>query len=113
LAGHAIETTPDYDVTAEDVLGVVWRSSTTSAIPNVSDVADPLLVVANTAFFAVRPAEMIFEASAASDKELVGVEGATHYLAPCQACAGGPARRFGDTLGRSLDYIADWLRRRS
>lgn len=113
LAGHAIETTADYDVTAEDVLGVVWRSSTTSAIPNVAGVADPLLVVANTAYFAVRPAEMIFEASAASDKDLVGVEGATHFLTPCQACAGGPARRFGDTLGRSLDYIADWLRRRS
>lgn len=113
LAGHAIETTPDYDVTVDDVLGVVWASSATSATPNIAGVSDPLLVVANTAHFGVRPAEMIHDASAAADKELVGVEGATHALSPCQTCQGGPARRFGDTLGRALDYIADWLRRRS
>ena len=113
LAGHAIETTPEYDVTIDDVLGVVWRSSTTSAITNIAGVADPLLVVANTAHSGVRPAEMIFDASAATDKELVGVEGATHFLTPCQTCSGANARRFGDTLARSLDYVAEWVRRRS
>lgn len=113
LAGHAIETTPAYDVTADDIVGVVWASSATSAIPNIAGVSDPLLVVANTAHFGVRPAEMILDASAAADKELVGIEGATHFLGPCQTCQGGPARRFGDTLARSLDYVADWLRRRS
>lgn len=113
LAGHAIETTPEYDVTADDVIGVVWRSATTSAIPNMAGVGDPLLVVANTAYSGVRAAEMILDASAATDKELVGVEGATHFLTPCQTCSGANARRFGDTLGRSLDYVAEWLRRRS
>ena len=44
LAGHAIETTPDYDVTADDVTGVVWASSTTSAVSNLAGVRDPLLV---------------------------------------------------------------------
>ena len=113
LAGHAINTTADYDVTADDVTGVIWASSTTSAISNLAGVTDPLLVVANTAHFGVRPAEMILDAAASQDKDLVGVEGAMHWLNPCQSCSGGSGRRFGDTSGRALDYIADWLRRRS
>ncbi|MDP2358054.1 MAG: hypothetical protein Q8M31_18600 [Beijerinckiaceae bacterium] len=113
LAGHAISTTADYDVTADDVTGVIWQSSTTSAIPNLAGVTDPLLVVANTAHFGVRPAEMILDAATSQDKELVGVEGAMHWLNPCLSCSGGSGRRFGDTSGRALDYIADWLRRRA
>lgn len=112
LAGHAIETTADYDVTADDITGVVWASSATSAMPNLASVNDPLLVIANTAHDGVRPAEMIFDAAGSKDKELVGVEGASHWLTPCNACSGGSGRRFGDTMARSLDYIADWLRRR-
>ncbi len=112
LAGHAIETTADYDVTADDVTGVVWASSTTSAVSNLAGVRDPLLVVAATAHSAVRPAEMILDAAASLDKELVGVEGATHALTPCQSCAGAQGRRFGDTAARALDYVADWLARR-
>ncbi len=113
LAGHAIETTPDYDVTADDITGVLWASSATSSMPNLAGVTDPLLVVANTAHYGVRPAEMIFDVAASKDKELVGVEGASHWLSPCHSCSGGSGRRFGDTMARSLDYIADWLRRRS
>lgn len=113
LAGHAIATTKEYDVTEDDILGVVWASSATSALPNIAGVRDPLLVVANTAHFGVRPAEMIYDAAGAAQKELVGVDGATHFLAPCQACTGRAGARFGDTAGRALDHIADWLRRRS
>lgn len=113
LAGHAIETTPAYDVTADDVTGVVWASSATSAIPNIAGVHQPVLIMVMTASFAARPAEMILDAAASSDKELVGVEGATHALTPCSACAGARGRGFGDTKRRTLDYVAEWLRRRS
>jgi pimeloyl-ACP methyl ester carboxylesterase len=113
LAGHAIETTADYDVTADDITGVVWASATTSAIPNIAGVTDPLLVVANTAHFGVRPTEMILDAAASQDKSLVGVEGAMHWFNPCQSCSGGSGRRFGDTMARAFDYIADWLRKRA
>lgn len=113
LAGRALETTPDYDVTADDITGVVWASSPTSAIPNVAGLSDPLLIVANTGHSGVRPAEMILDASPSQDRELVGVEGATHIMGPCQSCTGGSGRRFGDTLARALDYVADWLRPRS
>ncbi|MFN3889441.1 MAG: hypothetical protein ACK4MV_03515 [Beijerinckiaceae bacterium] len=113
LAGHTLETTPDYDVTADDVLGVVWPSSATSTIANVAGVTEPLLIMANTGHFGVRPAEMILDAARSQDRELVGVEGATHSLTPCLACSGGSGRRYGDTLARALDYVADWLRPRS
>ncbi|MBX9760748.1 MAG: hypothetical protein K2Y29_18360 [Beijerinckiaceae bacterium] len=112
LAAHAIEATPQYDVTADDIAGIVWDSSFTSTVSNVAGVRDPLLVAAGTAHSGLRQAEMILEAAASGDKEMVGVEGATHALTPCQSCAGGHGRRFGDTQARALDYISQWLRRR-
>lgn len=112
LAGHAIETTPQYDVTADDITGVVWDSSFTSTVANLAGVRDPLLVAVATAHSGLRQAEMVLDSAASADKELVGVEGATSAMTPCQPCAGGNGRRFGDTQSRALDYIAEWLRRR-
>jgi hypothetical protein len=56
---------------------------------------------------------MILDAAASQDKSLVGVEGAMHWFNPCQSCSGGSGRRFGDTMARAFDYIADWLRKRA
>jgi len=110
LARHAIYTTPAYDVTADDIVGVVWSSSPTSSIANVAGIAEPLLILAMTAHHALRPAEMILDAAASADKELAGVDGATHFMQPCQAC-GDPAR-FGDTQKRAFDHIEGWLAQR-
>lgn len=111
LASHAIVTTPEYNVTADDVRGVVWETSMTSALANASGVRDPLLLMAMTAHHAMRPAEMILDAAAAPDKELVGVEGATHALTPCGVCP-EPAAAYGDTLRRTIEYVDRWLLKR-
>lgn len=110
LARHAIYTTPAYDVTADDIVGVVWSSSPTSSIANVAGIAEPLLILAMTAHHALRPAEMILDAAASPDKELAGVDGATHFMQPCQAC--GDPVRFGDTRKRAFDHIEGWLAQR-
>lgn len=111
LASHAIVTTHDYDVTADDVRGVVWGTSMTSALSNAAGVRDPILLMAMTAHYALRPAEMILDAAASSDKELVGVEGATHALTPCGVCP-EPAAAYGDTLRRTMEYVDRWLLKR-
>jgi hypothetical protein len=108
LAGYALETLPDYDVTADDLIGVAWDSSSTSTISNVAGVRAPLLVMTMTGHIYVRPAEMIVEAAGAGDKELVGVEGASHALTPCAACAAAPGQ-FGDTVKRTFDHVDGWL----
>ena len=107
LAGYALETLPDYDVTADDLIGVAWDSSSTSTVSNVAGVRAPLLVMTMTGNIYVRPAEMIWESAGAGDKELVGVEGASHALTPCTACA-APGQ-FGDTVKRTFDHIDGWL----
>ncbi|HEY8579577.1 MAG TPA: hypothetical protein VIL72_06795 [Beijerinckiaceae bacterium] len=111
LAGYALQTLPDYDVTADDLIGVAWDSSTTSTIANVAGVTAPTLVMTMTGHIYVRPAEMILDASAATDKELVAVEGASYAIWPCAACAGAPGR-FGDTVRRTFDYMDAWLDQR-
>lgn len=111
LMGHAILTTHEYDVTMDDVRGVLWGSSITSSLSNAAGVRDPMLLMAMTAHYALRPAEMILDAAASSDKELVGVEGATHALTPCGVCPEPPAA-YGDTLRRTMDYVDRWLLKR-
>lgn len=111
LSGFAIETKPDYDVTEDDIQGVVWASSATSAIDNVAGLKVPLLIMAMTGHILLRPAEMIWEAAPGPDKELVGVEGAGHWFAPCGPCEAKPGQ-FGDTVKRTFDYVDEWLKAR-
>lgn len=108
LGNYAIRTTPDYEITADDVLGVDWDSSATSTISNVKGVDVPLLVMVMTGHYFIRSGEMILDAAASTDKELVGVEGASHGFTPCKPCATTEGQ-FGDTVGHLYDYIDGWL----
>jgi hypothetical protein len=94
LAGYAILATPEYEITADEVKGVVWDSSPTSAVANVAGVRTPLFVAAMAARPHLRPAEMIFDAAAtpAAEKEFLAFEGPGHALTACGHCPGaGPA----------------------
>ena len=94
LGGYAILAAADYEITEDDVKGVVWDSSPTSAIANVAGVRSPLFVAAMTARPHLRPAEMIFDAAAspAGEKEFIAFDGPGHALTACAHCPGaGPA----------------------
>ncbi len=108
LGNYAVRTTGDYAVTNDDILGVDWDSSATSSISNAKGITVPLLVMVMTGHYFLRSGEMILEAAASDDKELVGVEGATHGFTPCTKCASAEGE-FGDTVGRLYDYIDSWL----
>jgi hypothetical protein len=112
LAGRAIRTTAEYDMMEDDITGIDWDSSNTSTPTNVKGVSVPLLIMAMTGHYFLRPSEIILDQAASADKQLVGLEGATHGLTPCNACAPTPGA-FGDTVRRAYDYVDGWLSSRS
>jgi hypothetical protein len=99
---------PDFRVTADSITGVDWGSSNTSTILNVRGIKSPLLIMAMTGHYWVVPSEMYYNAAkSSSSKTLAFVEGASHGLTPCTACAKRPGE-FGDTVSEIFNYITRW-----
>jgi len=111
LGNHAIRTTPEYGLTAEELIGVDWDSSATSTPGNISTITVPLLVMVMTGHYFLHSGELLIERSGSTEKELVGVEGASHGIRPCEQCGETPGQ-FGDTVKRTYDYIDSWLANR-
>ncbi len=111
LGAHAVRTTPDYNQTEDDLTGVDWASSNSSTLPNVKGVTVPLLIEVMTGHYFLRPGEMILEAAGSADKEMIGIEGATHGFTPCAPCGPTPTH-YGDTVKRTFDYMDSWLAKR-
>ena len=104
LSFYALRTTPEYSVTENDIKGVVWRSTVNSAPGNVEGVRAPTLVMAGSCYGHMVLNEIVFDHSAARDKEYVVVEGANHSLQPCKP-------QYGDTSKRAFDYLDGWLKK--
>lgn len=102
LSFLALRTTADYNITSDNVTGVDWRSSANSLPGNVENVTVPTLVMAGTCAIHMVFNEITFDHSAATDKEFVAVEGATHNFTPCRP-------EFGDTRKAWFDYVDSWL----
>jgi hypothetical protein len=102
LSFLAIRTTADFALTEDDMKGIDWRSSANSAPGNVENISVPTLVMAASCAIHVVPLEIVFDHSAAPDKEFVAVEGASHSFQPCRP-------EFGDTRTRTFDYVDAWL----
>jgi hypothetical protein len=102
LANDAIRTTPDFALTADDVIGVDWSSSSTGTPANAAGVTVPTLVMTMTCFQFVVPSEITFDHLASRDKTFAAVEGAEHFFGPCEP-------QFGDTLKRTFDFVDAWL----
>lgn len=105
LSFAAMRTTPEFAITANDVKGVDWRSSANSAPGNVEGIKVPTLVMAGSCTIHMIPLEIVFDHSAAADKEFVVVDGGNHSFMPCRP-------EFGDSQKRAFDYVEDWLDRR-
>jgi hypothetical protein len=102
LTYNALRVTPDYKMTEDTITGLVLRSSPSSMQGNVEGVHVPTLFLVSTCGGEVVLQEIGFDHSAAKDKELVGVEGATHGYTPCKP-------EYGDTFKRAFDYADSWL----
>jgi len=102
LASSAIRTTPDFAMTADDIVGVDWASATTSTPANAEGITVPALVMPMTCHYLVVPDEIIFDHLGSKDKTLVAVEGAVHNFTPCRP-------EYGDTVKRTFDQVDAWL----
>jgi hypothetical protein len=102
LANDAVRTTKNYALTADDVLGIDWKTSNDASPAQAEGVSVPTLVETNTCFQFVVPSEIVFDHIAAKDKTYFGVEGSAHFLTPC-------APQYGDTKTRLFDFVGNWL----
>ena len=119
LGAHALRSTPGkYTLTKDDMTGIDYDSSATSSVTNVKGIAVPLVIVAHTAHYFIRPDEIIYDTATTLDKTIAFNEGAVHGGGPCAPCALQidptltPAQAnayFGDTQGRENDFFAEWL----
>jgi len=119
LGAHALRSKPGkYTLTKDDMTGIDYDSSATSSVTNVRGIKVPLIIVAHTAHYFIRPDEIIYDAARTRDKTIAFNEGAVHGGGPCAPCAlqidptltpAQASAYFGDTQGRESDYFAEWL----
>lgn len=112
LGAHALRTNGRYDQTKDDITGIDYDSSATSTASNVKGITKPLLLVANSGHYFLRPDEIIYDATKSKDKTFAIEEGAVHGGGPCTQCAqalGLPLDYFGDTVKRTYDFMDEWL----
>ncbi|MBC2665389.1 hypothetical protein H7F51_07640 [Novosphingobium flavum] len=102
LAHDGIRLLPDYAITADDIVGVDWKSGYDSAPGNAYGITVPTLVLTMGCHYLVVPGEVIFDRLASKDKTYAAVEGATHEFTACKP-------QYGDSTKRTFDYVAGWL----
>jgi pimeloyl-ACP methyl ester carboxylesterase len=102
LENGIVRTTADYAFTEDDIKGVDWASSVTSAPSNATGIHVPALIMTMGCHYLIVPGEIIYNHLASTDKTYAGVEGATHGFTPCGA-------QYGDTEKRTFDYVEEWL----
>ncbi|MGB6352434.1 MAG: hypothetical protein WBF21_00505 [Steroidobacteraceae bacterium] len=102
LTHSAIRLGADFAITEDDIVGVDWRSATSSLPANAEGIGVPTLILSGTCHYLVVPAEIVFDHLGSRDKTLAYVEGASHSFAPCGA-------EYGDTVRRAFDYVDAWL----
>jgi hypothetical protein len=135
LGSRALRATPGrYNQTENDITGVDYSSSATSTVdavkgvgkhPNGNQSTTPLLIIANSGHYFLRPDEIVYDNAYTKDKTIAFSEGAVHGGGPCAQCTriilndpnlstttanaywtdpagNGPAER-------SWNFMAEWL----
>ena len=105
LGAHALRSTPGkYTLTKDDMTGIDYDSSATSSVTNVKGITVPLVIVAHTGHYFIRPDEFIYDAATTEDKTIAFNEGAVHGGGPCAPCA----LQIDPTLTPSAGYRLFW-----
>jgi pimeloyl-ACP methyl ester carboxylesterase len=95
----------------DSMTDVDWCSSNSVTVCNTRFIHVPVLFIPAGANNFIGDAERMFDASPATDKELVVVEGALHGGEPCVPCERTPGQ-YGNSQKNQFDYIAAWINRR-
>jgi hypothetical protein len=100
LSTNAVRSTNSYD-------GIDYCSANSSTICAVRSISVPILVTGMGAHYFVRDSENEYEAAKSADKDLVYIEGSTHFFTPCPDCA-KPASAYSNVRKNLFDYVARW-----
>ena len=83
-------------------------NSTTCAVASIEA---PSLFMAMGGYKFIRDHEIMYERSAARDKDFVVIEGALHGYDPCKRCETTPGQ-YANSTRNTFDYIRDWANAR-
>jgi hypothetical protein len=104
LSANAVKSTNSLD-------GIDWCSSNNSTMCAVQSIKIPTLIAAMGAFHFVRDQELMYDLSAAKDKDYIVIEGALHGYTPCKPCEKTPGQ-YANSEKNLFDYIAKWTNER-
>lgn len=108
LSSYAIRTEDNFGYDEDHVWGIDWDSSYAAAPGNVTKIHVPTLIMGMTGGWEYLASETIYNQSAAEDKHLIFVEGASHRLKTAKEYE-DYENQYGDTMKTVHDYVADWL----
>jgi len=91
--------------------GIDWCSTNNSTICAVQSIKIPTLIAAMGAFHFIRDQEIMYDLSAAKDKDYIVIEGALHGYVPCKKCETIPGQ-YANSEKNLFDYIAKWANAR-
>ena len=109
LSSYAIRTEENFGYDASHVWGIDWTSAYSAPPGNMTHIKAPTLVMGMTGGWEFMAAETIYRMSAAEDKTIAFVRGASHKFKTAQHCESYPGE-FGDTMALLHDYAAAWLK---
>jgi hypothetical protein len=93
--------------------GIDHCSSNNSTVCAVGSISVPTLVMGMHGYLFIRDSEEEFQASAAADKDLVFIEGATHGFTPCANCTNiNGAAEYSNSVKNLFDYVHNWTSER-
>ena len=104
LSANAVKSTNSLD-------GIDWCSTNNSTMCAVESIKIPTLIAAMGAFHFIRDQEMMYDLSAAKDKDYIVIEGALHGYVPCKACEKTPGQ-YSNSAKNLFDYIQKWTNER-
>lgn len=104
LSANAVKSTNSLN-------GIDWCSSNNSTMCAVQSIKIPTLIAAMGAFHFIRDQELMYDLSAAKDKDYIVIEGALHGYTPCKACEKMPGQ-YSNSDKNLFDYIQKWTNAR-
>jgi hypothetical protein len=91
--------------------GIDHCSANNSTVCAVASIKVPTLITAMQAYHLLRDEELMYEKSAAADKDYIIIEGATLNYTPCKVCETSPGQ-YSNSFGNMFDYIQKWANAR-
>ena len=95
----------------DSIDGIDHCSTNSSAVCAVQYIKVPTLITAMGAYHLLRDEELMYDKSAAADKDYIVIEGAELNYTACKECETTPGQ-YGNSAKNMFDYIAKWANAR-